>query len=131
MRREHQRLAVAVDEHGTLSGMVTFEDLVEELVGEVFSEHEQDRQLVTKLADGSVSVRGDLPLRELNRELGIELEAPDGVATVAGLCMKLAGGIPNRGRPPGGQRRHRAGGAGRDGADGAAGAGDRAAARPS
>jgi putative hemolysin len=97
MRREHQRLVVAVDEHGTLSGMVTFEDLVEELVGEVFSEHEQDRQLVTKLSDGSVSVRGDLPLRELNRELGIELEAPDGVATVGGLCMKLAGGIPNRG----------------------------------
>lgn len=97
MRREHQRLVVAVDEHGTLSGMVTFEDLVEELVGEVFSEHEEERQVVTRLPDGSVSVRGDLPLRELNRELGIELEAPEGVATVGGLCMKLAGGIPNRG----------------------------------
>ena len=97
MRREHQRLAVAVDEHGTLSGMVTFEDLVEELVGEVFSEHEEERQLVTHLPDGSVSVRGDLPIRELNRELGVELEAPEGVATVGGLCTKLAGGIPNRG----------------------------------
>ena len=97
MRREHQRLAVAVDEHGTLSGMVTFEDLVEELVGEVFSEHEQERQVVTPLPDGSVVVRGDYPIRELNRELGIELEAPEDVVTVAGLCMKLAGGIPNRG----------------------------------
>ncbi len=97
MRREHQRLAIAVDEHGTLSGMVTFEDLVEELVGEVFSEHEEDQQLIVRLPDGSLSVRGDLPLRDLNRELGIELEAPDDVATVSGLAMKLAGGIPNRG----------------------------------
>ena len=42
-------------------------------------------------------MRGDLPLRELNRELGLELEAPDDVTTVGGLATKLAGGIPNRG----------------------------------
>jgi putative hemolysin len=97
MRREHQRLAIAVDEHGTLSGMVTFEDLVEELVGEVFSEHEDDRQLLVRLPDGSISVRGDLPVREVNRELSAQLDAPDEVTTIGGLCTKLAGGIPNRG----------------------------------
>jgi putative hemolysin len=97
MRREHQRLAIAVDEHGTLSGMVTFEDLVEELVGEVFSEHEEDRQLLVRLPDGSISVRGDLPVREVNRELNVQLEAPDEVTTIGGLCTKLASGIPNRG----------------------------------
>ncbi len=97
MRREHQRLAIAVDEHGVLSGMVTFEDLVEEIVGEVFSEHDEDRQVLVRLPDGSASVRGDLAVRELNRELGLELEAPADVTTVGGLATKLAGGIPNRG----------------------------------
>ena len=97
MRREHQRLAIAVDEHGALSGLVTFEDLVEEIVGDVFSEHEADPQQIVKAADGSATVRGDVAIREVNRELDIELEAPPDVTTLAGLCTKLAGGIPNRG----------------------------------
>jgi putative hemolysin len=97
MRREHQRLAIAVDEHGMVSGMVTFEDLMEEIVGDVFSEHETEPQQIVKAADGSATVRGDVAIREINRELGIELEAPPDVTTLAGLCMKLAGGIPNRG----------------------------------
>jgi putative hemolysin len=97
MRREHHRLAMAVDEHGALSGLVTFEDLVEEIVGDVFSEHEADPQQIVKAPDGSATVSGDVAIREVNRELGIELEgAPDAI-TLAGLCMKLAGGIPNRG----------------------------------
>ena len=41
MQSERQRIAIAVDEHGVVSGMVTFEDLVEELVGDIFSEHEE------------------------------------------------------------------------------------------
>jgi putative hemolysin len=97
MRREHRRLAIAVDEHGALSGLVTFEDLVEELVGEVFSEHEENQQPMVRDADGSVIVRGDVPVRELNRELGLGLEEPVGVTTIGGLATKLANGIPNRG----------------------------------
>jgi putative hemolysin len=97
MRREHKRLAIAVDEHGALSGMVTFEDLVEELVGEVFSEHEEARQLIVRAPDGSAVVRGDAPIREVNRELELALEEPEGVMTIAGLCTHLANGIPNRG----------------------------------
>jgi putative hemolysin len=96
MRREHQRLAIAVDEHGVVSGLVTFEDLVEELVGEVFSEHEEHTTAIVKAADGSAVVNGAVAVRELNRELGLELEALEGSTTVAGLCARLAGGIPNR-----------------------------------
>ena len=66
-------------------------------MGEVFSEHEENRRPIARDADGSVVVRGDVPIREINRELGIGLEAPDGVTTIAGLCTKLASGIPNRG----------------------------------
>ena len=97
MRRDHQRMAMAVDEHGEISGMVTFEDLVEELVGDVFSEHEDGKQPIVRLVDGSVVVQGDVPIREVNRQLEIDLDAPEGVGTMAGLCAELARGIPNRG----------------------------------
>jgi len=96
MRRERQRIAVALDEHGTVSGMVTFEDLMEELVGDIFSEHDDEAPALDRQADGSAVVRGDTPIREVNRELGIELEEPSGVTSIAGLCHALAGGIPNR-----------------------------------
>jgi putative hemolysin len=96
MRREHQRIAIAVDEHGVVSGMVTFEDLMEELVGDIFSEHDEEETppLVREPA-GSAIVRGDTPIREVNRELGIELDEPAGVTSMAGLTHALAGGIPN------------------------------------
>lgn len=97
MRREHVRVAVAVDEHGGLAGMVTFEDLVEEIVGEVYSESDEGRDAIVRAPDGSVEVRGDVPIREVNRELQIALEEPEGVTTLAGLSTSLAGGIPNRG----------------------------------
>jgi putative hemolysin len=96
MRRERQRLAVAVDEHDVVSGIVTFEDLVEELVGDIFSEHETGTPLITVEPDGSALVNGNAPIRDVNRELDLALEEPDGVATIAGLCAKLGGGIPNR-----------------------------------
>jgi putative hemolysin len=96
MRREHQRLAIGIDQHGVVSGLVTFEDLVEELVGEVFSEDEERTATIAKGPDGSAVVTGEVNLRDLNRELGLELEVSEGVTTVAGLAIQLAGGIPNR-----------------------------------
>ncbi len=96
MRRERHRIAAAVDEHGVVTGLVTFEDLVEELVGDVFSEHEETRPEIVPAADGSATVRGDVPLREVNRALGLSLPETDGASTVAGLATQLAGGLPNR-----------------------------------
>jgi len=96
MQRESQRIVIALDEHGVVSGMVTFEDLVEELVGNIFSEHEEAIPPLTREPDGSALVRGDTPIRDVNRELGIALDEPEGVTTVAGLSTALAGGgIPN------------------------------------
>jgi putative hemolysin len=96
MRREHERIAMVVDEHGAVAGMVTFEDLVEELVGNVFSEHEERIPFVVRTPDGSAVVRGDAPLRDVNRELGLALAESEGATTIAGLCARLAGGVPNR-----------------------------------
>src|SRR5262249_51125762 len=74
MRRERQRLAVVLDEHGIVAGMVTMEDLMEELVGDIFSEHEEGAPPLVRQADGSAVVRGDTAIREVNRELGTDLD---------------------------------------------------------
>jgi putative hemolysin len=96
MQSERQRIAIAVDEHGVVSGMVTFEDLVEELVGDIFSESDEGGAPLTREPDGAAVARGDMAIRDVNRELGIELEEPPGATTMAGLCIALAGGIPHR-----------------------------------
>jgi putative hemolysin len=93
MQVEKQRLAILLDEHGAVAGLVTFEDLVEELVGEFFSEHEKQTDRIVREANGTALVRGEVAIREVNRELGLELEEPEGVTTIAGLCGVLAGGV--------------------------------------
>jgi putative hemolysin len=96
MRRERQRLVVSVDERGVVTGLATFEDLVEELVGDISSEDDEEHQEILPELDGSALVRGDVPLREVNRALELQLpESPD-ATTLGGLCVKLGGGIPNR-----------------------------------
>jgi putative hemolysin len=91
----HQaHLAIVVDEHGGVAGLVTLEDLVEELVGEILGEAEEAAPWVVRDASGTALVRGDAPVREVNRELGIDLQEQRRYTTVAGLCIALAGGIP-------------------------------------
>ena len=89
--------AVVVDEHGGASGLVTVEDLLEELVGELFSEYQVPEDLIRRHADGSVVVRGDVPIRDVNRALGLQLPEGETWSTVAGLCVSLTGAIPQVG----------------------------------
>jgi putative hemolysin len=97
MRSQQTPLAIVVDEHGGLSGIVTLEDVIEELVGELFSEHEVgESQRPRKAADGWVIVPGSAPIRELNRELEVELPTGDW-ATIAGLVLALSGNMPRVG----------------------------------
>jgi putative hemolysin len=95
MRTEHSPFAIVVDEHGGTSGIVTMEDLVEELVGQIVSEHARKALEEIKLeADGSAIVSGTTPIREINRALGIELPEDGDWNTIAGLCLSLAGRVP-------------------------------------
>jgi putative hemolysin len=96
LRGWHASLAFVVDEHGGLVGLVTLEDLIEELVGEIFTEHSVPEQLVRREPDGSALVHGSAPIRAVNRELGTDLPEGDS-STIAGLCMEIAGRIPQRG----------------------------------
>lgn len=98
MRRRRTHLAFVVDEHGGTSGIVTMEDLLEELVGEIFSEIAQESSTIHELSDGTAVAHGDTPLRKLNRQLGIELPESDEWSTLGGLCLSLAGRIPKQGQ---------------------------------
>jgi putative hemolysin len=98
MQQERKPLAMVIDEHGALAGVIAFEDLVEEVVGEFFSEHDRRASPIVHEPGGTLLVRGDVGIREVNRELEVPLEEPDGISTIGGLCGSLAGGVvPQRG----------------------------------
>jgi putative hemolysin len=98
MRTGRVPLAIVIDEVGAMAGLVTMEDLLEELVGDIFSEHAQVPEDVVKEADGSYRVSGSIPLRDLNRLLDIDLPEGDGYSTLGGLCMVLAERVPTAGQ---------------------------------
>lgn len=98
MKRQRNQIAVVVDDAGMTTGLVTLEDLVEELVGDVFSEHEKPgTALVREEPDGSFLVQGDAPVRDVNRALDLDLPESAAWSTIAGLCLSLAGRIPKAG----------------------------------
>lgn len=95
-RRAH--LAIVVDETGSVRGLVTVEDLLEELVGEIWSEQSAPTEGILKDEDGSYLVPGGMAVHQVNRELGIELPEGETFSTVAGLAIDLAGRIPEPGQ---------------------------------
>jgi putative hemolysin len=97
MQRRRVPLVIVVDEHGGMAGLITLEDLVEELVGDLASEDEHAERSLRIEADGSALIKGSTAIRDVNRELGLDLPEGDGWSTIAGLCIELSGGIP----PPG------------------------------
>jgi magnesium and cobalt transporter len=101
MRAQRVHMAFVVDEFGGIDGLITIEDLVEEIVGDIEDEYDDATpQHVMERPDGSLIVDTRMPISELEEMLGQDLLPPDSaeeVDTVGGLCFMLAGHIPQRG----------------------------------
>ncbi|HWU50230.1 MAG TPA: HlyC/CorC family transporter [Asticcacaulis sp.] len=95
--KKKMHFALVVDEYGALQGLVTLEDILEEIVGEIDDEHDAVLNAIRRQSDGSVHVDGDLPIRDLNRYLDWELP-DDHAVTVAGLVIHEARTIPEPGQ---------------------------------
>jgi putative hemolysin len=95
LRRRRLQLAIVVDDRGAMSGIVTMEDLVEEIVGDIVGENEPPApEPIRRVEDGTAIVQGDVPVREVSRQLDVDLPEGERWSTMAGLCLELAGRIP-------------------------------------
>ncbi|HEY1179661.1 MAG TPA: hemolysin family protein [Phytomonospora sp.] len=95
MRARHEQFAVVADEYGSIDGIITMEDLVEEVVGEIYDETDRDIETVTRERDGAILVPGAFPLHDLP-DLGVDLDESEDhdYTTVAGLVLAHLGHIP-------------------------------------
>jgi putative hemolysin len=95
-RRKHVHLAVVVDEYGGVEGICTLEDIVEEIVGEIQDEYDEDEILVTSLGPDHYLVDGSTALRYINRRFSLKL-SEEHVNTLAGFLLHKLGSIPEQG----------------------------------
>jgi len=97
-RRNRNHMAIVVDEYGGVSGLVTIEDVMEQIVGEIDDEFDVEEDLnIRKDADQQYTVRGVTRIDEFNEYFGSRLSEEEGFDTVAGLLMKELGRMPRRG----------------------------------
>jgi CBS domain containing-hemolysin-like protein len=96
MQVESNHLAMVVDEYGGIAGLVTLEDLIEELVGDISDEYDHETIEIEEVGDGRYRVSARLPVDELGELFGIELDDDD-VDSVGGLLTKALGRLPHTG----------------------------------
>ncbi len=97
LRRRKTRMAVVVDEFGGVVGLVTLEDVLEEIVGEIYDEYEEEEKLVQVVNGDEVLVDGKTHIEELNEILGIGLKKEEDYDTIAGYLYNLLGKVPSQG----------------------------------
>jgi putative hemolysin len=97
MRRGGTPMALVIDEHGVFVGLVTIEDLIEVIVGEIRDEHKAPRELVRAIGAGVLDVDGSLAVHELSGDHGVELPESAGYVSVGGLVLERLGSMPRVG----------------------------------
>lgn len=96
LQKSKQKFAIVVDEFGGISGVVTMEDIIEEIVGEIHDEYDEDTEPIVKVKDHFI-VKGDTDVYDMADTLGIKIEDDEDYQTVAGLMSFTLGKIPGAG----------------------------------
>lgn len=97
MRKEKVHLAIVVDEYGGTAGLVTLEDILEEIVGEIEDEYDKEEPSLQKIDEEYFRVAGKVSVHDLNEFLGFDLPEKE-FETVSGLIYDLIGGVPEEGK---------------------------------
>jgi CBS domain containing-hemolysin-like protein len=97
LQRRRTHIAIVIDEYGGTAGLVTLEDLIEEIVGEIRDEHDQEEPLLTVIDRNSLIADGMVRLDELAESMELEFEETEGVETLGGYLMDAFGRIPSEG----------------------------------
>lgn len=92
-QKSKQHLAILVDEFGGVAGLVTLEDLIEEIVGDISDEYDDDAPVIQNSGEDSFILKGNLPLSDLNRRFGLKLQSEE-ADTIAGYLIERLGRIP-------------------------------------
>ncbi|MDO5716468.1 MAG: hemolysin family protein [Tissierellia bacterium] len=96
LKRKKYTMAVILDEYGGTSGIVTIEDIVEEIVGDISDEYDEEDNPIRKIGNNHYSIKGDTDIEDINERLGIHLESKD-YESIGGYVIGLAGKFPKDG----------------------------------
>jgi CBS domain containing-hemolysin-like protein len=94
LQRRKLHIAVVIDEFGGTEGIVTMEDIIEEIVGEIHDEYDEELKDIEQAADGSFLLNGRLPIKDFNERFQCEIPESSAYDTVSGFLYKLTGRIP-------------------------------------
>ena len=94
MQRAKHQIAILIDEYGGFSGIVTLEDIIEQIVGDIDDEFDEEEEVIEKVDDNCYIVDGDVSLDDLSKELNCEIDSENS-ETVGGLVIEALGEIPN------------------------------------
>ena len=94
LQKTKQQIAILIDEYGGFSGIVTVEDIIEQVMGNIDDEYDEEEEIIDKINDNLYLVYGDVSLDDFDEALGIELES-DTSETIGGFILDILGEIPD------------------------------------